>query len=82
MAIISPSSVRFEPRVLSRLTVMDHLWQIRGLGPPAHEMLEAYTTLGYLAAATSRSVFFSPPPPMMMRGRCSGWGESSVRSSE
>ena len=37
----------------TRLTVMDHLWQIGGLGPPEHEMLEAYTTLGYLAAATS-----------------------------
>jgi alkanesulfonate monooxygenase len=32
---------------------MDHLWQIGGLGPPEHEMLEAYTTLGYLAAATN-----------------------------
>jgi len=39
---------------LTRLTVMDHLWQIRGLGPPEHEMLEAYTTLGYIAATTSR----------------------------
>src|ERR671935_1574329 len=37
----------------TRLTVMDHLWQIRGLGPPEHEMLEAYTTLGYLAATTT-----------------------------
>jgi len=37
----------------TRLTVMDHLWQIGGLGPPEHEMLEAYTTLGYLAAVTS-----------------------------
>ena len=32
---------------------MDHLWQIGLLGPPEHEMLEAYTTLGYLAARTS-----------------------------
>lgn len=36
------------------LTVMDHLWQIGVVGPPEHEMLEAYTTLGYLAAQTSR----------------------------
>ncbi len=36
------------------LTVMDHLWQIGVIGPPEHEMLEAYTTLGYLAARTSR----------------------------
>ena len=36
-----------------RLSVMDHLWQIQVIGPPEHEMLEAYTTLGYLAAKTS-----------------------------
>src|SRR5664279_301749 len=36
-----------------RVSVMDHLWQIGLLGPPEHEMLEAYTTLGYLAALTS-----------------------------
>jgi F420-dependent oxidoreductase-like protein len=35
-----------------RLSVMDHVWQIGHLGPPEHEMLEAYTTLGYLAAHT------------------------------
>ena len=34
-------------------SVMDHVWQI-GIGPPEHEMLEAYTTLGYLAACTER----------------------------
>jgi F420-dependent oxidoreductase-like protein len=39
---------------LAKLSVMDHVWQIRGVGPPEHEMLEAYTTLGYLAASTSR----------------------------
>ena len=38
----------------TKLSVMDHVWQIRGVGPPEHEMLEAYTALGYLAAATSR----------------------------
>ncbi|GEL17572.1 hypothetical protein PA7_14090 [Pseudonocardia asaccharolytica DSM 44247 = NBRC 16224] len=38
----------------ARLSVMDHLWQIGFLGPPEHEMPEAYTTLGYLAARTSR----------------------------
>ncbi|MHA6795786.1 LLM class F420-dependent oxidoreductase [Pseudonocardia bannensis] len=38
----------------ARVSVMDHLWQISVVGPPEHEMLEAYTTLGYLAARTSR----------------------------
>jgi F420-dependent oxidoreductase-like protein len=36
------------------LAVMDHFFQIGMLGPPEHEMLEAYTTLGYLAGCTSR----------------------------
>ena len=37
-----------------RVSVMDHVWQIGVIGPPENEMLEAYTTLGYLAALTSR----------------------------
>jgi F420-dependent oxidoreductase-like protein len=40
---------------IARLTVMDHLWQIGGVGPTEDPMLEAYTTLGYLAGVT-RSV--------------------------
>ena len=36
------------------ITVMDHLWQIGVIGPPEDEMLEAYTTLGFLAAHTER----------------------------
>jgi F420-dependent oxidoreductase-like protein len=39
---------------ITRLTVMDHLWQIQGIGPPEEPMLETYTTLGYLAAVTER----------------------------
>jgi len=38
----------------TKVSVMDHLWQIGVLGPPEHEMLEAYTTLGYLAARTEK----------------------------
>ena len=36
------------------LSVMDHFFQISRYGPPEHEMLEAYTTLGFLAAHTSQ----------------------------
>jgi F420-dependent oxidoreductase-like protein len=36
------------------LAVMDHFFQIGPIGPAEREMLEAYTTLGYLAACTSR----------------------------
>src|SRR5499427_9570798 len=39
---------------VDRISVMDHVWQIGHLGPPEHEMLEAYTTLGFLAARTER----------------------------
>src|SRR5215468_1537919 len=37
------------------LAVMDHFFQIGAIGPPEREMLEAYTTLGYLAGCTSRA---------------------------
>ncbi|HUD39080.1 MAG TPA: LLM class F420-dependent oxidoreductase [Streptosporangiaceae bacterium] len=37
------------------ISVMDHFFQIRVAGPPENDMLEAYTTLGYLAACTSRA---------------------------
>jgi F420-dependent oxidoreductase-like protein len=36
------------------VTVMDHFYQIRGLGPETEPMLEAYTTLAGLAACTDR----------------------------
>lgn len=38
-----------------RISVMDHVWQIRSVGEPELEMLEAYTTLGYVAAHTTRA---------------------------
>jgi alkanesulfonate monooxygenase len=38
----------------TKISVMDHVWQIRGVGPKEHEMLEAYTALGFLAAVTER----------------------------
>ena len=37
------------------IAVMDHFFQIRAIGAPEREMLEGYTTLGYLAACTSRA---------------------------
>jgi F420-dependent oxidoreductase-like protein len=36
------------------VTVMDHFYQIRGVGPETEPMLEAYTTLPALAMATRR----------------------------
>ncbi|AUG77886.1 monooxygenase [Kitasatospora sp. MMS16-BH015] len=37
------------------ISVADHLFQVSSVGPPEGEMLEAYTTLGFLAAHTSRA---------------------------
>ena len=36
------------------VTVMDHFYQIRGIGPETEPMMEAYTTLSALATQTSR----------------------------
>ena len=43
-----------EEQGFAKLSVMDHVWQIDMVGPPEHEMLEAYTALGFLAARTER----------------------------
>jgi F420-dependent oxidoreductase-like protein len=37
------------------IAVMDHFFQIRAIGASERAMLEGYTTLGYLAACTSRA---------------------------
>ncbi len=37
------------------IAVMDHFFQIGAEGPPERDMLESYTTLGYLAGVTSRA---------------------------
>jgi F420-dependent oxidoreductase-like protein len=37
------------------ISVMDHFFQIPVVGPAKREMLEAYTTLGYLAGVTSQA---------------------------
>jgi len=39
----------------AHIMVMDHFFQIRSVGPSEHEMLEAYTALGFLAAHTSQA---------------------------
>lgn len=45
--------VAAEEAGFSRVSVMDHVWQITPVGPIETDMLEAYTTLGYIAARTS-----------------------------
>jgi len=41
---------------IRRITVMDHFWQLPGLGPVEHEMIEAYATLGFIAAHTETAL--------------------------
>ncbi|HEX3792404.1 MAG TPA: LLM class F420-dependent oxidoreductase [Pseudonocardiaceae bacterium] len=41
------------------LAVMDHFFQIHSVGPAENDMLEAYTTLGFLAAHTERTKLFT-----------------------
>lgn len=41
---------------IERITVMDHFWQIGGVGPVENEMLEAYAALGFIAAHTERAL--------------------------
>ncbi|GAB3971262.1 LLM class F420-dependent oxidoreductase [Plantactinospora veratri] len=41
------------------LALMDHFFQIETVGPPEAEMLEAYTTLGFLAAHTERATLLT-----------------------
>jgi len=41
---------------IQRITVMDHFWQLPGIGPADHEMLEAYATLGFIAAHTEKAL--------------------------
>jgi F420-dependent oxidoreductase-like protein len=57
-AQLGPSLARIakttEDAGFTAITVMDHLWQIGVVGAPEDEMLEAYTTLGFLAAHTDR----------------------------
>jgi F420-dependent oxidoreductase-like protein len=55
-AALAPALARHvrnaEDAGIDRVTVMDHFWQIRGVGPAENDMLEAYTTLGFIAAHT------------------------------
>jgi F420-dependent oxidoreductase-like protein len=41
---------------IERITVMDHFWQLPGIGPESHDMLEAYATLGFIAAHTEKAL--------------------------
>jgi F420-dependent oxidoreductase-like protein len=47
-------AVAAEAAGVDRLTVVDHLWQVAPYGDADEPMLEAYTTLGYLAGLTQR----------------------------
>ena len=49
---LARAATEAETSGIKRITVMDHFWQIRGIGTPEKPMLEGYTALGFLAAHT------------------------------
>jgi F420-dependent oxidoreductase-like protein len=51
---VSDIAVTAEQAGFDTVMVMDHFYQLPLLGPPDHEMLEAYTLLGALGARTER----------------------------
>jgi F420-dependent oxidoreductase-like protein len=51
---VSDIAVTAEGAGFDTVMVMDHFYQLPLLGPPDHEMFEAYTLLGALAARTSK----------------------------
>ena len=51
----------------ARIGVTDRLWQVPASGSSGREMLEAYTTLGYLAAATTRVELLALVTPAVYR---------------
>jgi F420-dependent oxidoreductase-like protein len=53
---VSDVAVAAERAGFDTVMVMDHFYQLPLLGPPDHEMFEAYTLLGALAARTDRAM--------------------------
>src|ERR1044072_6995027 len=51
---VAAIAVTAEESGFDTVLVMDHFYQLPLLGPPDHEMLEAYTLLGAIAARTKR----------------------------
>lgn len=53
-SLVADTATAAEAGGFDQFTVMDHWFQMEATGDPAQPMLEAYTTLGYVAAKTSR----------------------------
>ncbi len=51
---VAKSAQAAEKAGFGLVTVMDHFYQIGGIGPETEPMMEAYTTLSALATQTSR----------------------------
>src|SRR3954447_16531343 len=58
-AVLADVATAADEAGFDRISVMDHVWQIRGGGPAENDMLEAYTALGYLAAHTKVAKLFT-----------------------
>lgn len=53
-ALVAETAEAAEAGGFDQFTVMDHWFQMEAMGDPAEPMLEAFTTLGFAAARTSR----------------------------
>ncbi len=62
-AELAATGTAAEAAGISRLSVMDHYFQMECNGGAEDPMLEAYTTLGYLAGHTSTVQLGAPPLP-------------------
>ena len=52
---VAEMAVAAEESGFDSIWLMDHLYQIPGVGPPSNAMIEAYTLLGALAVRTARA---------------------------
>ena len=71
-------AARAEQAGYDRISVMDHVWQIGGLGPPEHEMLEAYTCWATWPRRPSGSSC-SPWSPQSCTASLGSWPKPSPR---
>ena len=64
---VASMAVAAEESGFDSVWVMDHLYQIPGLGPPGNAMIEAYTLLAALAVRTSRAQLGALVTPVTYR---------------
>ena len=74
-------AVAAEDAGFTKLSVMDHVWQIRVVGPPEHDMLEAYTDARLPGRAHRSASSCSPGSPRSSTASRACWPRPSPRST-